>query len=355
LDNCQLEPEKGAPGVARRESTFSGSIVLSGSAGPFSSGEAEEKGGSGKHPPMLTGGCELQTSFGWLSFTVPYERFEDVLYLLDSNPVPMGRGFRGYSESFSICSSGRAAYTPGREDAHFDLPASAIAVAFRSFEDVVSFVQFILDCGGHFTRVDVAFDTSLVGVDDVRRAIEAKNVVTRFKSYRVIEAKALGDNALRGYTVYLGSKASESMLRVYDKALEQGIVGERWTRFEIQLRDSRADALLKGLVGAVDYVKYLVGALRSLVDFRDRGANSNVTRCPLLDWWAKLVGAFEKVKLVVEKAGKTVDDLREWIYRQVAPSFAILLGFFGVDEWERLFQYGKRRVTDAKLKAYGLI
>jgi hypothetical protein len=134
-----------------------------------------------------------------------------------------------------------------------------------------------------------------------------------------------------GDTWYLGSTSGEARLRVYDKAREsQGEVDA--IRWELQLRGKRAkDALVSlvleahcslgggplpldggGAALAEQMGTWAAQQLVRFVDFRDRSADSNVSRCPRLIWWAALVLDAEKARPVVVPPPLTVERMHEY-------------------------------------------
>lgn len=146
-----------------------------------------------------------------------------------------------------------------------------------------------------------------------------------------------------GDTWYLGSTSGEARLRVYDKAREsQGEVDA--IRWELQLRGKRAkDALVAlvleahcslgggtlpvdggGAALAAHMGTWAAQQLVRFVDFRDRSADSNVTRCPRLVWWAALVLDAEKARPAVVPPPLTVERMHEYAGRALPSWLATL-------------------------------
>ena len=119
-------------------------------------------------------------------------------------------------------------------------------------EDVLA---WIFAQKGHVTRIDVALDDreASVAVETVRPAVEAGQVVSRSKQFKVIQASNHREGVRTGETLYFGSRESQSMLRVYDKRLElqakgrddAGLYGVRW---ELEFKQDRAQACAKALL-----------------------------------------------------------------------------------------------------------
>jgi hypothetical protein len=132
-----------------------------------------------------------------------------------------------------------------------------------------------------------------------------------------------------GDTWYLGGPKSDSRLRVYDKARESGgeIDAIRW---EMQLRGLAAKSALVHLVLSHSSAQmqemglWVAGELLRFVDFKDREADSNVTRCPRLPWFSELVGDAEKALPVVVKPPLTVERMHAYADRALPSWLATL-------------------------------
>lgn len=109
-------------------------------------------------------------------------------------------------------------------------------IAFRRFAKYV--FKF-----GHFTRVDVNFDTDRDCYSPATFANLVLNgwYVTRKKSYKIIEDDS------GAVSLYIGKRKSASMLRIYDKAKESGDMQSVLYRFEYQLNDD-ADCFMRQFI-----------------------------------------------------------------------------------------------------------
>ena len=108
--------------------------------------------------------------------------------------------------------------------------------------------------GVHLTRLDVAIDdkSGLVDLEEVRRCVDGGLIVSRFKSAYVIEKKSLATGKGFGVTVNFGSRVSDLMVRMYNKAAEQKQESAGpWVRVELEAKDENASALASLLVGSV--------------------------------------------------------------------------------------------------------
>lgn len=92
------------------------------------------------------------------------------------------------------------------------------------------------------TRLDFAIDVfDTVNITDVRDAVENGTARTHFRTHGLVETKIGRERT--GETLYLGSRQSGNMIRVYDKALQTGIEGQPWVRIELECKGDFAHRL----------------------------------------------------------------------------------------------------------------
>jgi len=179
-------------------------------------------------------------------------------------------------------------------------------------------VQFLSRTGCRFTRIDLATDA--IGYN--LKAEDATNEIRekRFKC-RCKKTPAWFDPSFGGWTQYLGTKASEIHLRIYDKAAELGISGD-YTRVELVVRGKRANKAAEAVVRGVDF--------RALV--------SGYAQFPEWKEWREVMGA-DVVSLPSEKK-ETATDL--WLLGVCAKTLARRLDEMGEDDlWFRFLEQVK--------------
>jgi DNA relaxase NicK len=183
---------------------------------------------------------------------------------------------------------------------------------------VLELVKFLYQAGAKFTRIDLAVDAQNFGL----KASDATNEIRKkaFKC-RCKKTPAWFDPTFGGWTQYLGTKASEIHLRIYDKAAELGIQGD-YTRVELVVRGKRAQAAAIAIVRGTDF--------RSLV--------CGYVQFPEWVAWKQVMVA-DAVTLPAEKK-ETATDI--WLLGQVAKAMARRLDELGDDElWFRFLDQVK--------------
>jgi len=271
----------------------------------------------------------------YLRATLPDDRetwaaLDDWLGPSESRPI----GWRGwYSSSAIVLDGGLLAWCDDRERAEVqgvlvDLPGRACAAMGDA---LLPFMEWCLE-RGHLTRVDYAMDDrrGLLSPQKVVDAWDSGQVVTRWRSYRELREAAKGGELL-GHTVYMGSRSSAAMVRVYDKALEQGKPELSWVRLELETKGKLAHELAAQVIehgGAA-----VVGQINRRIRFVEPSSDRNRRRWQPAAWWQSFIGDLEQGPGLVigQEPTCTIDDVAEYLERQAGPSMAALLAAEGGD------------------------
>lgn len=174
------------------------------------------------------------------------------------------------------------------------------------------------------TRMDWARDDreKLLDLGEIRRKLEAGEIVTRFKSFGVnVSAKIGSAGQDQGMTIYVGDRTSEAFCRIYDKAAEQGEEGD-WLRFEVEFKKRKAQELLSQILtcyrAGEGVGELILGVIYGLVDFKEVSqADTNKSRWETSAWWSEFLRVGEKVKVTVGKIEVTLERAKDWLYGQV--------------------------------------
>lgn len=322
--------------------------------------------GSEGLPPVSNTGVEMTEDkeerysklVDWLSLTFTTLTLPEVRAILP--PLewqPMERGMMGYRSGVR---SGHVTllYDGGQGmGVHLIISGSGCreleALGFVS--DWRPFMADLLKSGAAVTRFDVAFDdrAELIKMDRVEQSAKQGLVSTHFRKYGVIVAGDLSGTSQAGKTVTFGSRQSESYVRIYDKAAQMQQPGH-WVRVEVETKDKTATELVKSFVSSGDEV--LVGYLRSILDFKEQGASCERSRWETTYWWEMFLQGVSKVRLHLEKSVRTLEDVKAWIERQVAPLLAVLVAKAGGNYGDILHfvDVGSRRITKRHRALYSL-
>jgi hypothetical protein len=127
-----------------------------------------------------------------------------------------------------------------------------------------------------------------------------------------------------GETVYIGSRSSTRLLRIYDaSALHGEGCGTRW---ELESHAERAQQFAQEIVtaGADGFAEALMGLIRQHVDFvaRDQ-ADARGDRSVLLGWWAAFVDGAKRATAGLPMRRSEIAEKLRWVMRVVAPTLAL--------------------------------
>lgn len=300
----------------------------------------------------------------WCQFTFPDSvALEDVFVLLGGEFSTLDFGRHGYHSGYQR--GYVSVYADGLVGMGTHVIASGKGCRQLEFEGCVTdwsaFFLKILDMGGHFTRLDVAFD-DFEGKLDMEKILDSCKgglVVSRFgkkgsgipgepsRGPRVhVEFDLDMDSGSNlGMTVRFGSKKSKTQVIFYDKAAEQGLDSElHWVRCEMRFRDLRASAVACDIIN--DGIGVVSGVLRAYLDFKVRSStDSNRWRWSTVDWWESFLGYAEKMTLSLPGVVRTLKRSLRWLFRQVATTAAMFEEINPVFLRE-VVQYGREHLGD---------
>jgi len=284
----------------------------------------------------------------WLAFTLPDSSPQESSAILESDWTKDKGGFSGYPRSWSwregrgVGRLGTGAQRNPRE-VHVDLSGGIVST--WASDKIRRVLTWIKEKQGHVTRIDCALDdrAMLVPLATVRDAVQRGQCVTRAKSMQMIESGLIHESAKTGETLYFGSPRSQTLLRIYDKRLElqsqeRADASEYGIRWELELKQDRADvcASCLSVIEEDDWKEFVVGLLRSYIDFRDTTRDEEEEyryRSPLLPRYAELTEGFRKGRLVVEKEEPGLPRVKAWISESVAPMLAVICASPNGEAW----------------------
>lgn len=277
----------------------------------------------------------------WLAFTVPYcdgsfKAISDLIGFFSEREY----GLQGYSHSAVVLSSGFICWSPERPEQgiHVILPSSALALLST---DSLS-LPFAFEIFGkvNITRADFAIDDFSGGgyldLDIIFQHLRAGDCVTRYRwAQKQDSGFAVGGDYHPGQTIYVGSSASDSRIRFYDKKAEQeskhiSCQYDSWIRFEIQLRRERAHAVLSELTvrRAVfqDAFNWFGGFVLGLLDFKERSdSDATKSRWASCSWWVGFLQSVDKNRLSLPKIASDLGKVMDWWESSIATISAVIM------------------------------
>lgn len=201
------------------------------------------------------------------------------------------------------------------------------------------------------TRLDIALDDyrKIVSFGQIEEALRSKNI----SGCDPNKARKIEDFAdTPGVCLYLGSKNSDKLLRIYDKSVESD--GEKdCYRWEAQLRRHRANVVFQTWLSDGCKVDYLSSVVLGCVDFVDRSSGcEHVDRLPKLCWWEEFIALVNTspVKIPCKKVVSALQKSGDWFFHCGPAKFLAKLekskGFdFAMDFMMASLEDAKQRFT----------
>lgn len=157
----------------------------------------------------------------------------------------------------------------------------------------------------HFSRLDIALDMINTGVvvDYFENAFLQQKAITRIKT-----AAKTQSLTHEGHTFYIGSqKRKKKLVRVYDKAAEQGLKGD-WVRVETQIMGIPATVAAKTIHDSQSKQTAMAGVMKDICDF------------PTIVQWSEVMENIQAVEIGSISSEK--GDTRKWLIEQCVPALA---------------------------------
>ena len=309
---------------------------------------------------------KCQVLVDWLTFSVkeqdPAKVIREYLGLDPELFQDAGYGLLGYTRvlRFSdIC----VCYEP-RENDFFRAMGVCVSMSgngCRAFETMSKLTQagqdsvfptlfqlLAADETANVSRIDIACDDrkGFLNMEEIVEKVQANEINSRMTKRSVIVS--FDGTQRSGSTIYLGAPSSDFRVRIYDKALEEGVDGH-WIRVELVMRHKNAAAFVEQMNSAPSVGKLAAQVVNDKFSFIERD-DSNITRCTVCGWWQSFVDELESVRLVARCVVQhSVERIENWIESQVGPSLAVILNTLG---WPHLFELA--RAAAGRLSAWQL-
>ena len=309
---------------------------------------------------------KCQVLVDWLTFSVkeqdPAKVIREYLGLDPELFQDAGYGLLGYNRvlRFSdIC----VCYEPRENDFFRDMGVcvSMSGNGCRAFETMSKLTQagqdsvfptlfqlLAADETANVSRLDIACDDreGFLNMEEIVEKVQANEINSRMTKRSVIVS--FDGTQRSGSTIYLGAPSSDFRVRIYDKALEEGVDGH-WIRVELVMRHKNAAAFVEQMNSAPSVGKLAAQVVNDKFSFIERD-DSNITRCTVCGWWRSFVDELESVRLVARCVIQhSVERIENWIESQVGPSLAVILNTLG---WPHLFELA--RAAAGRLSAWQL-
>jgi len=182
----------------------------------------------------------------WLSITVKHWPGEWPFFSLqDAEQVTPRYGYKTAWKD----GNGAMAYVGGNADSlHLVWSGEALNQLRKQGVGLGDMLRLIEDVKAKVTRLDIAADWRDPGIQvaDLKEQFDRGNILLHVKRWSYLESEN------KGQTLYVGSRASERMLRIYNKKAQLARsaveVDQEWIRIEAELKDDQAAAAARALL-----------------------------------------------------------------------------------------------------------
>lgn len=198
------------------------------------------------------------------------------------------------------------------------------------------------------TRLDVAFDDKegIVPIKQLEHDTRNENFISKFRKWGIEETSD-------GDTVYQGSKKSDIMLRIYDKAAERSLENFHWVRVELQLRQNRAIEFISQFISGTSLGDMFCGVLYNYIRYVTPCDNPRKDRWKMRKYWQKLINNAVKVKLFTRcDLEYNLENLHNFVVKQAGGAVKTYIDILGYDKLEQALE---ERKTPLNLKYQRLI
>ena len=291
----------------------------------------------------------------WITFTSriwSVEQIKSSLGLLEANWTLAEYGRYGYKRrevfnGVSILYDGRE-NADGQDDMGICIECSGQGCrALESFGHIewLSFLAFVMAEENEFkiTRLDLAYDdhTGILDKLELKIDTDEHNYRSKFRTWEIRYGS-------KGFSIYHGSKQSQVMIRIYDKAAERGLLdGTHWIRVEIQMRDENAAGAIRAYLEKQDLGAVYGGMLATyLVYLEPSDTDTNISRWQPTAYWDKLIQGASRIHIAAAPGvDYNVFHLERFLRDTAGGGLKTWIDIFGLESLPELLRKRKSRIN----------
>lgn len=229
---------------------------------------------------------------------------------------------------------------------HVQVPGKACR--YLESQDIDLF-KLVPDLAGlekvQMTRLDLALDIEADPISRLVASIDQDLYISKARNIKYITSKQ--GEELKVETIYIGSRQSTVMLRVYDKALEQKTEdGKPWTRIECEIKKDYIPMVASQLSNSINLtVKNLIWTYFRPLERKEK----NISRSPVAKYWLDILGECERIKHFSDPRAPTIGDKKEWFLEQCAKTYALLWEEYGPGIEKDILVEGRKKIKEKDL------
>lgn len=201
------------------------------------------------------------------------------------------------------------------------------------------FFRLAKEEGAVLKRIDIAINdrAGILNIPELGKKCYKDECISLFRSFKHYQSGELirsreEDEATMGNTLYLGSLKSDIYFCIYEKDYEQFIKNgvpieeaETKNRFEIRLKNDRAELAMDDILEYEDVARTAVSIINRYVRFVDADITKQRRSWDLNERWERFIeGEDHQIKLTMKPEPYTLDRTMVWLCRQVMPSIKMV-------------------------------
>lgn len=210
--------------------------------------------------------------------------------------------------------------------------------------DWLHFLTFLMEETNEIkiTRLDLAFDDHTGILDKLRLKLDTDdgNYRSKFRTWEIRYGN-------RGFSIYHGSKQSQVMIRIYDKAAERGLIdGTHWIRVELQLRDENAAGAINAYLQHKELGKVFGGILATYLVYCEESNDSNKSRWLPTDYWSALISGAERIHIAASPGVEyNIFHLEAFLRDTAGGALQTWIQIFGLDSLPSVLKDRKSKLN----------
>lgn len=196
-------------------------------------------------------------------------------------------------------------------------------------------------CEFRITRMDLAYDdhTGILNLDRILDDTDDHCYRSRSRYWKV-------EYGSTGTTIYHGSPQSKIRCRIYDKAMERGDMQSHWVRVELMLRDDNASGAIRSILDKGDIGKTFGGILSNYLVYCEPNGDSNKSRWPVADYWAKLINGAESIHIAARPGVEyNIFRLQSYLRDQAGGALYTWKQIAGLDSLDELIRDRRNKLN----------
>lgn len=192
------------------------------------------------------------------------------------------------------------------------------------------------------TRLDLAYDDHTGILDKLRLKLDTDdgNYRSKFRAWEIRYGS-------KGFSIYHGSKQSQVMIRIYDKAAERGLLdGTHWIRVEVQLRDENATGAAKAYIEHESLGSVFGGILATYLVYCEESDDTNKSRWKTADYWQELIQDAKRIHIAAAPGmDYNIFRLEAFIRDTAGGGLLTWIHIFGLDSLPELLKTRKGKLN----------